>query len=99
MVRANRARARRRGGPWGSGAVGVASGAAVDPSLGFAALPHVHPDHALTLALERMGVLRYNVLPVVSRADIRQMIGLVTLQDVLEAYGVAKGSQRVAHRD
>jgi CIC family chloride channel protein len=63
-----------------------------------AALPHVHPDHALTLALERMGALRYNVLPVVSRADIRQLLGLVTLQDVLETYGVA-GTSRMAAPD
>jgi CIC family chloride channel protein len=54
------------------------------------ALPHVHPDHSLTLALERMGALRYTVLPVVSRSNIRHLIGVVTLQDVLEAYGLAR---------
>jgi CIC family chloride channel protein len=58
-----------------------------------ATLPHVHPDHSLTLALERMGAMRYNVLPVVSRANIRHLLGLVTLQDVLEAYGVARSSR------
>jgi CIC family chloride channel protein len=60
--------------------------------LDAVALPHVHPDHSLTLALERMGALRSNVLPVVSRGNIRQLLGLVTLHDVLEAYGVAKGA-------
>jgi CIC family chloride channel protein len=59
-----------------------------------AALPHVHVDHGLTLALERMGALRYSVLPVVSRANIRQILGVVTLQDVLEAYGVAGNDRR-----
>ncbi len=59
-----------------------------------AALPHVHPDHSLTMALERMGALRYNVLPVVSRGNIRQLLGLVTLHDVLEAYGVAESANR-----
>lgn len=54
------------------------------------ALPHVHPDHGLTLALERMGALRRTVLPVVSRSDIRHLLGVVTLQDVLEAYGVER---------
>ncbi|MGH7497834.1 MAG: chloride channel protein [Gemmatimonadales bacterium] len=58
-----------------------------------AALPHVHPDHSLTVALERMGAMRYNVLPVVSRANIRHLLGLVTLQDVLKAYGVAENSR------
>jgi CIC family chloride channel protein len=52
------------------------------------ALPHVHPDHSLTLALERMGALRHTVLPVVSRSNIRHLLGVVTLEDVLEAYGV-----------
>jgi chloride channel protein, CIC family len=52
------------------------------------ALPHVHPDHSLTLALERMGALRHTVLPVVSRSNIRSLLGVVTLQDVLKAYGV-----------
>jgi CIC family chloride channel protein len=58
-----------------------------------AGLPHVHPDHSLTLALERMGTLRYNVLPVVSRTNIRQLLGVVTLHDILEAYGVARTSR------
>jgi CBS domain-containing protein len=64
-----------------------------------AALPHVHLDHGLTLALERMGALSCTVLPVVSRANIRQVIGLVTLQDVLEAYGVAEGVRRARRRE
>jgi len=55
------------------------------------ALPHVHPDHNLTLALERMGALRHTVLPVVSRSNIRHLLGVVTLEDVLEAYGVERG--------
>ena len=53
-------------------------------------LPHVHPDHSLSLALERMGTSGLNVLPVVSRADVRHLIGIITLDDVLNAYGVSK---------
>jgi len=30
------------------------------------------------------------VLPVVSRANVRQMLGIVALDDILTAYGVAK---------
>jgi CIC family chloride channel protein len=55
-----------------------------------AALPHVHPDHSLTLALERMGATHYTVLPVVSRSNIRQLLGIVTLQDILQTYGVVR---------
>ena len=54
--------------------------------------PHVHPDHSLSLALERMGSTGLNVLPVVSRANVRQLLGIVILDDVLMAYGVAKRS-------
>jgi hypothetical protein len=30
------------------------------------------------------------VLPVVSRANVRQLLGIVVLDDILKAYGVAK---------
>lgn len=56
-------------------------------------LPHVHPDHSLSLALERMGTSGLNVLPVVSRANVRQLIGIIVLDDILDAYGVAKRGQ------
>jgi CIC family chloride channel protein len=49
--------------------------------------PHVHPDHSLTIALERMSAAHLDVLPVVSRADVHKLEGVVTLKDVLEFYG------------
>ena len=52
--------------------------------------PFVHPDQPLSHALERMGHTGVDVLPVVSRANIRQMIGVVLLSDVLNSYGVAE---------
>ena len=52
--------------------------------------PYVHPDHPLSYALERMGAARVDVLPVVSRANVRQMQGIVSLADVLAAYGLAR---------
>ncbi len=57
-----------------------------------AGLPHLHPDHTLGTALERMGASGQNVLPVVSRANVRQLMGVVTLEDVLAALGVAKAA-------
>lgn len=55
--------------------------------------PYVHPDHPLSLALERMGAAAVDTVPVVSRANIRQPYGVVTLSDVLAAYGVNKQSE------
>jgi CIC family chloride channel protein len=55
-----------------------------------ALFPYVHPDHPLSLALERMGAAAVDTVPVVSRANIRQAYGVVTLPDILAAYGLAK---------
>ena len=49
---------------------------------------HVHPDHAIGLALSRMGGAGLSALPVVSRRDARQLLGLVTLADVLAEFGL-----------
>jgi len=49
---------------------------------------HLHLDHPLSEALVRMGDSGHNVLPVVSRANARVILGVVTLSDVLSAYGV-----------
>jgi len=53
---------------------------------------HVHPDHGLHIALERLGSSGYDLIPVVSRADVRQLLGVILLDDVLGAYGVSKPS-------
>jgi chloride channel protein, CIC family len=55
---------------------------------------HVHTDHPLVVALERLGASQLDVLPVVSRADVRQLEGVVTLQDVLALYGVTAAENR-----
>jgi chloride channel protein, CIC family len=49
--------------------------------------PHLHADHSLNLALERMGATQLDVLPVVGRADVHKLEGVVTLPDVLNCYG------------
>jgi CIC family chloride channel protein len=54
------------------------------------AFPHVHPDQGLDLALERMGTNQIEILPVVNRADVHKLEGVVTLRDVLDAYGVSR---------
>jgi chloride channel protein, CIC family len=52
------------------------------------AFPHVHADQSLDLALERMGANQIEILPVVNRADVRKLEGIVTLRDVLNSYGL-----------
>ncbi|MGP0075492.1 MAG: chloride channel protein [Bryobacteraceae bacterium] len=51
--------------------------------------PHLHMDHPLDIALRRMAQSKLTVMPVVSRADIRDLKGVVSLKDILQAYGVA----------
>ena len=51
--------------------------------------PHLHMDHPLDMAMRRMAHTKLNVLPVVGRADIRDVKGVVSLKDILQAYGVA----------
>jgi len=51
--------------------------------------PHLHADQSLTVALERMGAEGLDALPVVSRADVHKLEGIVALQDVMKLYGFA----------
>jgi CIC family chloride channel protein len=50
--------------------------------------PHVHTDQALHLALERMSSAHIDILPVVNRADVHKLEGVISLRDVLNSYGV-----------
>ncbi len=52
--------------------------------------PHTHADHPVSYALERMRNSAVDVLPVVSRADIHQLQGVITLGQILAIYGVSK---------
>jgi CIC family chloride channel protein len=51
--------------------------------------PHLHADQSLSVALERMGAAGVDALPVVSRADVHRLEGIVAVQDVLKFYGFA----------
>jgi CIC family chloride channel protein len=53
-----------------------------------APIPCVHGDQPLSLALEKMGAAGLDTLPVVSRADLSEFLGTVSLSDVLGAYGL-----------
>ena len=60
--------------------------AIVDPEF-----VHVHPDHPLDLVVERLGESG-GLLPVVSRADVHRLMGVLAVEDVL---GVYRGSPPV----
>ncbi|MFN2637458.1 MAG: chloride channel protein [Gemmatimonadaceae bacterium] len=60
---------------------------------GSVELPHVHNDQPLSRALARMRDNGHKVLPVVSRANGRIMLGVVTFDDILKAYGVETADQ------
>jgi len=65
------------------------SGRILDDLIFAPLFPHMHADQGLDLALERMGSNQIDLLPVVSRANVHELVGIVTLQDVLDAYGVS----------
>ena len=50
--------------------------------------PHVHTDHSLHAALDRMGAAGLETLPVVGRANVHQLLGIITLDNVLALYRV-----------
>jgi len=47
-------------------------------------VPVLHPDHALDVALRQIHT--YPVMPVVHRVNIHELIGVVSVQDIVEAY-------------
>ena len=53
-------------------------------SLALRRIPDLHPDHSLEVALRYVN--RWPLVPVVSRADMRQIEGVISERDVLERY-------------
>ncbi|MFN8008604.1 MAG: chloride channel protein [Terriglobia bacterium] len=62
-----------------------------DPSVPLTAenFPHVHDDHPLDSVMRRMSRTGSKVLPVVSRSNLRELRGIVSLDDILSAYGLS----------
>ncbi len=48
--------------------------------------PNAYPDHSLSQLLERMREFKVDTLPIVSRAAIHRLFGVVTLRRVLSVY-------------
>jgi chloride channel protein, CIC family len=51
---------------------------------GNAQIPYLHPDHPLDMALRYVD--RWPLVPVVNRANLRELDGVITQHDVLERY-------------
>ena len=49
--------------------------------------PHVHPDHSLEFAMGRIGATGLPVLPVVSRDQVRELLGTISVPDIVASYG------------
>ena len=52
--------------------------------------PAVHVDDPLELAMRRLADRRIAALPVVSRTNVREVIGTVSLEDVMSAYAMGE---------
>jgi chloride channel protein, CIC family len=54
--------------------------------------PHVHLDHSLDLAMRRIAQSGLEVLPVVSRTNVRELKGVISFDDILAAYRMSERS-------
>jgi CIC family chloride channel protein len=61
--------------------------------LGAQDFPHLHADHSLDFAMRRLAETGLKVLPVVSRTNIRELKGTISMQDILAAYAMGKVEQ------
>jgi CIC family chloride channel protein len=52
--------------------------------------PHLHADHSLDFAMRRLAETGLKVLPVVSRTNVRELKGTISMDDILAAYAMGK---------
>src|SRR3984885_5972862 len=64
--------------------------------LNEARFPHVHPDHSLQSAMQRIAQSGLAELPVVSRGNIRELRGTISAKDVLDAFALGTPAAAVA---
>ncbi len=63
------------------------SGPTEPEAVDFDLFPHVHADQAMEIALDRMSGSKIAMLPVLDRADVRRVRGIVLGDDILRSYG------------
>lgn len=56
--------------------------------------PHVHDDHPLDVVMRRMAETGLKILPIVSRSNLRELKGTVSLKDIMDAYGLGGQSRQ-----
>jgi len=54
----------------------------------FESFPHVHADQVIEIALDRMSSSKIAMLPVVDRANVRRVRGIVLGDEILRSYGL-----------
>ena len=60
-------------------------------------IPHVFPDQPLEFALRR--VYKWKLLPVVHRADFRELLGVISLGSILRQYQIATEQDAIAEEE
>ena len=50
----------------------------------------VHPDHTLNWVMQQMGLHEVSLTPVVAREDEEQLVGVLTMPDIVRAYAQKK---------
>ena len=59
---------------------------ALDGPLTADRFPHVHPDQSMDVVLQRMGESGLTLLPVVSRTNVQDLLGVIALSDLPAAH-------------
>ena len=59
---------------------------------------HVHPDHSVEVVLERLGE-NGGLLPVVSRANVRKVEGVITPESLLSSHTAHRQQRTMNNRD
>ena len=70
----------------------LAAGKEKDPVISIATTQyviHAHPDQSLDSVMAKLGARQFSRLPVVSREDSRRLLGIITVEDVMAAFGKA----------
>jgi tetratricopeptide (TPR) repeat protein/CBS domain-containing protein len=57
--------------------------------------PHMHPDDPLEIAISHLADGRLGALPVVSRTNVRELKGTISLADALAAYALVGDKQTI----
>jgi chloride channel protein, CIC family len=59
------------------------------PQLSNDELPYVYADQSVDIALRRMARIEINLLPVVTRAAERRLVGTISINNVMAKYGLS----------